>query len=120
MTATFYPSLRFRDADAAIAFLGEAFGFEPGEIYRDEAGRVRHGELWLQGAAIMLGEAEPTENRSLYAAVDDVDALHERARAAGAEIVRELQETDYGSREFGARDPDGHTWYFGTYRPAQP
>jgi uncharacterized glyoxalase superfamily protein PhnB len=120
MTATFYPSMRFRDADAAIAFLERAFGFEAGDVHRGDDGRVRHGELWLQGAAIMLGEGESPAPQSTYAAIDDVDALHERARSAGAEIVRELEETPYGSREFSARDPEGNTWHFGTYRAAQP
>ena len=54
---------------------------------------------------------------SVYVVVDDPDAHHERARAAGAEIVRELHDTDYGSREYGAKDPEGNAWYFGTYQP---
>jgi uncharacterized glyoxalase superfamily protein PhnB len=54
----------------------------------------------------------------LYVAVDDPDAHCERARAAGAEIVRDLGDTDYGSRDYAARDPEGNLWSFGTYRPA--
>jgi uncharacterized glyoxalase superfamily protein PhnB len=50
-------------------------------------------------------------------AVEDVDAHAERAKAAGAEIVRELNDTDYGSREYAARDLEGNVWSFGTYRP---
>jgi len=46
-----------------------------------------------------------------------LDALHDRAVAAGAEIVRPLQDTDYGSREFSSRDPEGNHWSFGTYSP---
>lgn len=118
MSATFYPSFRYPDADAAIPWLGEAFGFEPGHVYRDDSGRVRHAELWLDGAAIMLGEGE-TSGGGAYIAVDDLDALYERARAAGAEIARELADTDYGSREFAANDLAGLTWYFGTYRPTR-
>jgi uncharacterized glyoxalase superfamily protein PhnB len=57
---------------------------------------------------------------STYVVVDDPDAHHERAVAAGAEIVRELTDTDYGSREFSARDPEGNLWSFGTYRPEAP
>ena len=49
--------------------------------------------------------------------VADVDAIHDRAKAAGAEITRELQDTDYGSREFSATDPEGNVWSFGTYDP---
>lgn len=116
MSATFYPSFRYPDADAAIAWLGEAFGFEPGETYRDDAGRVRHAELWLDGAAIMLGEGDASGGGA-YIAVDDVDTLYERATAAGVEIERPLGDTSYGSREFATRDLAGLTWYFGDYRP---
>jgi uncharacterized glyoxalase superfamily protein PhnB len=53
-----------------------------------------------------------------YVTVDDPDALHDRAVAAGAEIVMGLTDQDYGSREFAARDPHGNVWSFGTYRPS--
>ncbi|MGH2972346.1 MAG: VOC family protein [Gaiellaceae bacterium] len=118
LSATFYPGFRYPDADAAIAWLADAFGFEPGGIHRDDAGRVRHAELWLDGAAIMLGEGEASGGGA-YVAVDDIDALYERASSAGAEIERPLGETSYGSREFAARDLAGLTWYFGTYRPTR-
>ena len=52
--------------------------------------------------------------------VEDADAHHARAKAAGAEIVMELMDTDYGSRDYAARDPEGNVWNFGTYRPARP
>jgi uncharacterized glyoxalase superfamily protein PhnB len=58
-----------------------------------------------------------TRHSSAYVVVSDPDGLHERATAAGAEITRELQDTDYGSREFSARDPEGNVWSFGTYDP---
>jgi uncharacterized glyoxalase superfamily protein PhnB len=53
----------------------------------------------------------------IYAIVEDPDAHHVRAKAAGAEILRELTDQDYGSRDYSARDPEGHLWSFGTYRP---
>ena len=53
----------------------------------------------------------------VYVAVDDPDAHHERATAAGAEIVMPPTNMDYGSREYAARDPEGNVWSFGTYRP---
>jgi uncharacterized glyoxalase superfamily protein PhnB len=59
----------------------------------------------------------PVAGASVYVAVADTDALYERAKAAGAEIVRELHDTDYGSRDFAAKDPEGNLWSFGTYRP---
>lgn len=54
-----------------------------------------------------------------YVVVDDPDGLFERARTAGAEIVQELIDTDYGSRDFSVRDPEGNLWSFGTYHPLQ-
>ena len=55
---------------------------------------------------------------SLYIVVADPDAHHARAVAAGAEVVRELTDTDYGSREYGVHDPEGNSWSFGTYDPS--
>jgi len=49
--------------------------------------------------------------------VADVDAHYARAKAAGAEIVMELEDTDYGSRGYSVRDLEGHLWSFGTYHP---
>ena len=57
------------------------------------------------------------ETRSTYIVVWDADAVYERAKAAGGKIVRELQNTDYGSREFTVKDPEGHSWSVGTYNP---
>jgi uncharacterized glyoxalase superfamily protein PhnB len=59
-------------------------------------------------------------NQGLYVRVADTDALYTRAKAAGAEIVRELADTDYGSRDFMCRDLEGHLWSFGTYLPEAP
>jgi uncharacterized glyoxalase superfamily protein PhnB len=57
------------------------------------------------------------ETRSAYIIVPDADAVYARAKAADATIVREIQDTDYGSREFTVNDPDGHSWSVGTYDP---
>jgi uncharacterized glyoxalase superfamily protein PhnB len=57
------------------------------------------------------------ETRSAYIIVPDSDAVYARAKAAGGKIVRELQNTDYGSREFSVKDPEGHSWSVGTYNP---
>jgi uncharacterized glyoxalase superfamily protein PhnB len=123
---TIYPSLRYRDVRAAIDWLGEAYGFEPKEVHADAEGVVRHAELSGFGGIVMLG-TEPDGGdpkwgehggRSwLYLSTDDPDALHDRAVAAGAQIVRALEDTDYGSREFSSRDLEGNIWSFGTYAP---
>jgi uncharacterized glyoxalase superfamily protein PhnB len=120
------PVLEYRDAHAAIDFLERAFGFERAQVHEDDAGAVVHAELRYGDALIMIGSfAEPgggrfgdrTGNGWSYVVVEDADAHHDRARAAGAEIVRELEDQDYGSRDYSARDPEGNLWSFGTYRP---
>jgi uncharacterized glyoxalase superfamily protein PhnB len=118
-TPNIYPFMRFADADAALEWLARAFGFEERVIYRDqgETGVIHHAEISLGPGIVMFGAGDPA-SQGVYVAVDDADAHYERAKAAGAEIVREIEDTDYGSREYTARDPEGHVWSFGTYRPA--
>jgi uncharacterized glyoxalase superfamily protein PhnB len=120
-----WPTLRARDARALIRFLVDAFGFEETVVYGD-GDRVDHAQLsWPLGGGVMLGSARDTPDDPFplrpggfgcYVVVDDTDALHERAAAAGAEIIRTPFDTDYGSRDFAARDPEGNLWSFGTYR----
>lgn len=129
MTApTFYPALRYRDPDAAIAWLGDALGFTTKDVYRDGDGAVRHAELCFGEGIVMLGgfPDEDAKGRlqyeqgvtSTYAYTADPDALFAKATGAGAEVAVPLRETDYGSREFSVFDLEGHLWSFGTYRPA--
>jgi PhnB protein len=115
-----YPGIRFRDERAAIDWLGWAFGFERHAVYEGDDGTIVHAELRLGPGIIMLGSApEDKLGFSIYVYVEDLDAHYARARAAGAEIVRPLADTSYGSREYGARDLEGHLWFFGTYLPAE-
>jgi len=117
------PALRYKDAKAAIDFLDRAFGFERKAVYENEDGTIGHAELTHGRGMVMVGSSgrgDPQfENgrTSVYVVVDDPDALHDRARAAGAEISRGLTDQDYGSREFTAMDPEGNVWSFGTYDP---
>jgi uncharacterized glyoxalase superfamily protein PhnB len=57
------------------------------------------------------------ETQSPYVIVQDVDGLYEKVKAAGGEIVLEIKDQPYGSRDFSCRDPEGHLWNFGTYDP---
>ena len=126
---TIFPALRYRDADTAINWLGSAFGFEAKTVHRGEDGSVQHAELRLGSNLVMLGEAredgwmggeapEPLRSTtSLYVVVPEPDELHTRAVAAGADVVRALEDMDYGSREFSVRDLEGNLWSFGTYDP---
>jgi len=124
-----YPFLRYKDAPAAIEFLCEAFGFAQLMNVPGEGGSVAHAELHLGPVIIMVGTGPdsassqpPDDPRSvsqgLYLAISNVDEHCERVRAAGARIVRESEDTEYGSREYAAVDPGGYYWSFGTYRPA--
>lgn len=133
---TVWPALRARDARDLIRFLVDAFGFEENVVYGDQPDGsgdvVVHAQLdWPEGGGIMLGSVRdvpddpwPVEPGSFgcYVVTADPDAVHARAVAAGAEVITALHETDYGSRDFAVRDPEGNRWSFGTYRgePRRP
>lgn len=120
---------RYDDASAALDWLEQAFGFERSSVYEGPNGTVAHAELKYGDGMIMLSTAGDNDfglrtaralgavNQGVYVIVDEIDPHYERARAAGAEVVRELHDTDYGSRDYTARDPEGNLWSFGTYRP---
>jgi uncharacterized glyoxalase superfamily protein PhnB len=121
-----WPTLRATDARALIRFLVDVVGFEETAVY-GEGDVVHHAELsWPPGGGVMLGSERegaapgPTEpgRFSAYVVVDEPDALCARIRDAGAEVTTDLHDTDYGSRDFAIRDPEGNHWYFGTYRGA--
>jgi len=130
--STVIPALRYRDAPAAIEWLCTVLGFQRKAVYDGPNGTIGHAELTLNGGMIMLGSAKDDEHaerfkspdqidgvetRGAYIVVEDADAAHARAVAAGAPIIRPLQDTPYGSREFALRDPEGHSWSVGTYDP---
>jgi uncharacterized glyoxalase superfamily protein PhnB len=121
-----WPTLRARDARGLIKFLTDAFGFEETVVY-GEGDLVHHAQLtWPAGGGIMLGSASeegagdswPLRPGTFgaYVVTDDPDGLFARATAAGARVLRELHDTDYGSRDFAVTDPEGNHWSFGTYR----
>jgi uncharacterized glyoxalase superfamily protein PhnB len=99
-------------------------------VHEGPDGKLAHAELRFGDGMVMLGPAGPNGfglktpkelgavNQGVYVIVDEIDAHHERALGAGAEIVRDPNDTDYDSREYMARDPEGNLWSFGTYRPA--
>jgi uncharacterized glyoxalase superfamily protein PhnB len=116
----------YHDAAAAIDWLAEAFGFERKDVHEGGDGTIAHAELAFGASVFMLGSARndalalrtPRElgavTGGVYVYVEDLDPHYARAKAAGAEIVRELADTDYGSREYMARDLEGNLWSFGT------
>ncbi len=125
-----YPFLRYDDCPAAMEFLQKAFGAELVANYGGPDGKVAHAELRFGSGIVMTGSTREPRSRTpegnvdkiehgIYIAVEDIEALFERARAAGATMVRPLEDTDYGSREFSALDPEGYWWSFGTFHPAE-
>ena len=125
---TMYPVLGYRDLPAAIDWLTRVFSFEPLMVMKNDDGTYAHVELRLGDGVIMpttrrddVNPDNPWEGpmaaQGLYVALDGVDAHYDRAVSAGAEIVRPVADTDYGSREYTARDLEGNLWSLGTYRP---
>jgi len=124
-----WPTLIYRDGQAALKFLTEGLGFTLVASYAGAAeGSIAHAELtWPTGGGVMVSSvdrnAEPNEfdafvdqKASVYLVHDDPDAVFPKAMAAGATVVREMREEDYGSRGFSVADPEGNAWSIGTYR----
>jgi len=126
--ATIYPSLSYDDAAAAIDWLCRAFGFEKRLVVPSPDGGVLHSELSLGPGVIMVSSARPESgrlsprglagvNQVLSVHVDDPDAHCTHALASGAKLMQPLRDEEYGARGYGVQDLEGHSWYFGDYRP---
>lgn len=126
------PGMRYRDAPAAIDWLCRAFGFCPRLVVPDDRGGIAHAQLTLGNGMIMLGSVRlPEEYDGLvktpeeagantqapYIVIEEIDEHYRLAVAAGAEIVYEIADQDYGGRLYTARDPEGYLWNFGSYNP---
>ena len=128
------PTLRYRDAPAAVEWLKRAFGFETRLLVPGDDGSITHAQLVADGVMIMIGSArddvfgrhqqppatsQAACTQSPYIVVDDPDAHYARAVAAGAGVVVDIADQDYGGRVYSCRDPEGHLWNFGSYDPWQ-
>lgn len=118
----FSPVLVYDDAQRAIQFLTEAFGFTEHAVHRTPDGAIAHAELAYGGGYVGLadridGSIFDLGPCAIYVVVDDPDAHHAHAVAAGAEVVFPLTDQDYGSRDYAVRDAEGFVWCFGTYAP---
>jgi uncharacterized glyoxalase superfamily protein PhnB len=130
-TASVIPTLRYRDAAAAIDWLCRAFGFARHLVVPGENGSIAHAQLTFGRGMIMLGSARDdafgalqkppgaggVSTQSAYIIVSDADAHHACAVAAGARVVYPLTDEDYGGRGYSCLDLEGHLWNFGTYDP---
>jgi uncharacterized glyoxalase superfamily protein PhnB len=123
---TVWPAFQAHDPRAVIDTL-VALGFEETVCFTDEQGVIQHAQLsWPEGGGVMLGAHKPEGpfvqqpgTTSAYIVTSDIDTVLARAKAAGLEVPDVPHERDYGSREFGVRDPEGNQWSFGTY-PGEP
>jgi uncharacterized glyoxalase superfamily protein PhnB len=129
-TAGLIPAMRYEDAPAAIEWLCAAFGFEKHMVVPGEDGSILHAQLTFGNGMIMLGSAREdalglkppkaaggVNTQSPYVIVADADEHYRRAVAAGAKIVKDIKDEDFGGRGYSCLDPEGHLWNFGTYDP---
>ena len=132
--ASVIPCLRYRDAPAAIEWLCSTFGFQKHLVVPGENNTVLHAQLSFGNGMLMLGSTDRVDSaygklitqpddiggaqtQTVYVVVDDADAVYQRVRAAGMEIVMDIKDEDYGGRGFTCRDLERHIWSFGTYDP---
>ena len=116
------PYLYYEDVDRALRFLSEAFGFRKyGVQMRRPDGKIYHAAMKLGDGLIMMGRPAPgyrnpkrlgQATQSLYINVKNVDKHFQRAQKAGAIIIEEPADTEYGQRRYRATDPEGHEWCF--------
>lgn len=120
------PTIRVHDR-TTLQHWGDAFGLELHAVFPPEGTHVDHAQLRLGDGWVMSGTVredgvgQPPGTGATYWVLDDaaaVEAIHERAVAAGATSVYAPHDPDYGGRECSLRDREGNLWSFGTYRPA--
>jgi PhnB protein len=120
------PYLTVKDAEAAIAFYTKAFGFDTRSVMPGPDGKPIHAELVHKDSLVMLGPECPQSNTrspltlggasiTLYVYVENVDALFERATAAGAAVISPPKDEFWGDRCCFLTDPEGHAWMFATH-----
>ena len=127
------PCLSYVDAPAAIDWLCKVFGFERHLVVPDDHGGILHAQLSLGSGMVMLGSRrtnnpygklikQPSEiggaqTQTTCMTVGDADAVYQKVKEAGVEIVLEIEDASYGGRGFTCRDLEGHVWSIGTYNP---
>ena len=127
------PCLLYQDAPAAIDWLCATFGFERHLVVPGPDATIAHAQLTFAGGMIMLGSAQPGNEyrqamkrpaevggfntQSICVTTPDPDAVYQRVQAAGASVILEIKDEDYGGRGFTCRDLEGHIWSFGSYNP---
>ncbi len=115
---TVLPHVVYQDVERAIAWLSKTFGFSEHCRYGNPtSGAQMHlGNAWIMLRSAREGSASPLKlgygTQSLTVFVDDLEAHYARSKAAGAKLVENLHETEYGELQYAAEDLDGHSWLF--------
>ncbi len=132
LPVTTIPAIRYVDANQAIEWLKQALGFTEKAVFRNAEGVVEHAELLLGNGMVMIGTfghiqetahwfVQPRDagglTASVYLIVADCAPVYASAKAAGAEILQELEAKSYGGKAFIVRDPEGQIWSVGEYNP---
>jgi PhnB protein len=117
---TVTPYLVMHEPEKTIAFLKQAFGAESEfEPLKRPDGSIMHAELKIGDSRVMLGgareQSKPTQ-AMLYVYVPDVDAIYQRALAAGGIASMEPTDMFYGDRSGSVKDPAGNTWFIATHK----
>ena len=130
--ATIIPTMKYQNAQSAIAWLCRVFGFEKHFVVQGENNNIAHAQLIMGKAMIMLGSVSNDEYGAViqspknlnglntqvtYIVVERIDEYYQRAIQEGAEIVFEIKDEEYGGRVYTCRDIEGHIWSFGSYNP---
>ena len=126
------PTIRYKDAPAAIEWLCRAFGFEKHLVIPGDNGAIAHAQLSFGNAMIMIGSERDNEydklvktpkdldgfnTQTAYIIVEEIDEHYQRAIDTGAEIILDIKDEDYGGRGYSCQDPEGFIWNFGSYNP---
>jgi uncharacterized glyoxalase superfamily protein PhnB len=124
--------MKYNDAQLAIDWLCQTWQFERHLVVNGPGDSVKHAQLKLGNAMIMLGSVDESdygkrivqpsqldgkETQSPYIVVDDPDWFYQRAKESGAMILSEIEEQDHGGKFFSCADLEGHIWNFGSYDP---
>ena len=117
-TSIILPHITYQDLATAIDWLTRIFGFAEHYRYGDP---VSGAQLHLGDAFIMVRQARPGESspaqlgcgtQSLTIFLEEVEAHFRHSTSAGARIVENLHETEYGELQYGVEDFEGHHWLF--------
>ncbi|HEA30993.1 MAG TPA: glyoxalase [Leeuwenhoekiella sp.] len=130
--ASIIPTMRYKNAPAAIKWLCEAFGFTKNLIVPGDNNKIVHAQLTFGNSMIMLGsendnafgkhvktpqDVNGINTQTAYIIVPEIDSHYKNAIAHGAEIVLDIKDEIHGGRGYTCRDPEGYLWNFGSYDP---